>query len=133
MIGIDTNLLIRYVMQDDAKQSNVADKFFASLSSQAQGYLSLVVIVETVWVLESIYKLRREQVSQLLTQLLESLELVIEDAAIVAKAIKHYQAKSDFADALIELKARAAGCMSTATFDRDSIKRVGMTHVAELM
>jgi predicted nucleic-acid-binding protein len=135
VIGIDTNLLVRYVMQDDVKQSKIADKFFASLSevSQEQGYLSVVVIVETVWVLESIFKLTHDQISQLLLQLLQSPELKIDHAVLVAKAAKLYQQGADFADALISLIADDAGCTNTATFDRDSAKKAGMVLVTELV
>ena len=66
MIGLDTNVLVRYIMQDDIKQSPKATKLMESLSVETPGFAPIVAIVELVWVLESSYDLSRQQVSQAL-------------------------------------------------------------------
>jgi predicted nucleic-acid-binding protein len=119
MIGLDTNVLIRYLMRDDAAQSAAAIKLIRSFSSEAPGFLSLVVIAETVWVLQSSYGLEKTQIEETLEILLRSQELAVERADLVWQALRTYSAnRSDFSDCLIERCSHAAGCLYTATFDR---------------
>lgn len=130
MIGLDTNVLVRYVMQDDPRQSPRATRLIDSLAPQAPGYVSLVVLVELVWVLRSNYGLARGQVATVLETLLRSKELLIERAETLAQALERFEsAGADFADALIERIAAAAGCEATYTFDAGAIKGAGMKAV----
>ena len=80
MIGIDTNVVVRYIMQDDPRQSAQATRFMESLTSAAPGFLSHVVLVELVWVLSSAYDLSRDEVTQVLEQVLQTKEVIVERA-----------------------------------------------------
>ena len=130
MIGLDTNVLVRYVMQDDPRQSPRATRLMDSLAPQAPGYVSLVVLVELVWVLRSNYGLARGQVATVLETLLRSKELLVERAESVAQALERFEgAGADLADALIERIAAASGCEATFTFDAGAVKWAGMKAV----
>jgi predicted nucleic-acid-binding protein len=128
MIGLDTNVLVRYIMQDDAKQSPKAAKLMESLSVDTPGFVSLVSVVELEWVLSSAYDLTRVQVSQALELLLRTKGVVIDRADQVLKAVHAFKGSSaDFADCLIERTAASAGCDRTMTFDVRAAKAAGMT------
>ena len=130
MIGLDTNVLVRYIMQDDARQSALATRLVESLSAESPGFVPLVSAVELAWVLSSAYGLDRGQVVQAFENLLRTKEILVERAEIVWKALRVFQgAGADFADCLIERSAAAAGCESTMTFDRGAAKGCGMTLV----
>ena len=127
MIGLDTNVLVRYVAQDDAKQSPKATRLIESLTSESPGYVSLVSVVDLVWVLAGCYALTKEEICEVLETLLRTKELVVANADIVWKAVRIFKAgKADFADCLIAISAQEAGCNYTATFDRDAVKHCGM-------
>lgn len=127
MIGLDTNVLVRYIMQDDPRQSPSATALVESLSADAPGFVTQVSVVELFWVLSSAYGLDRTQLAAALDGLLRSKEIVIEAAEVVWKALRVFQAgKADFADCLIERAAATAGCSRTVTFDRTAAKTCGM-------
>lgn len=127
MIGLDTNVLVRYVAQDDPKQSAKATRLIESLTAESPGYVGLVSIVELVWVLTGCYAASRTEVCAVLDQLLRAKELVVANADTVWKALRLFkEGKADFADCLIERCAAEAGCDHTATFDRDAAKHCGM-------
>jgi len=131
MIGLDTNVLVRYIMQDDFKQSPLATRLVESRSAESRGFVPLVSVVELFWVMSSAYELDRDQLIAVLEGLLRTKELAIERAEIIWKALRIYQtANVDFADCLIERSAAAAGCEKTMTFDRGAAKSAGMTLVA---
>lgn len=128
MIGLDTNVLVRYIMQDDAKQAAKATTLIEGLTAQEQGFISLVSVVELAWVLSSSYGLARNQIVQALDVILRSKQLVVDQAEHVVRALRAYGAGSaDFADCLIERTAAAAGCAKTMTFDVAAAKTAGMT------
>lgn len=128
MIGLDTNVLVRYIMQDDATQSAKATKLVESLTSEETGYVALVSVVELVWVLSSCYDLTRGQLTQALEALLCAKQLVVDQADQVVRALRVFAASSaDFADCLIERAASNAGCSKTMTFDGAAAKTAGMT------
>lgn len=130
MTGLDTNVLVRYVMQDDPRQSARATRLVESLTPEAPGFVPLVALVELVWVLGGSYGLARSQIASVLEALLRSKELVIDRADIVAQALQRFAGGgADFADALIERTASAAGCATTMTFDPGAAKAAGMTLV----
>jgi len=130
MIGLDTNVLVRYIMQDDARQSALATRLVESLSVESPGFVPLVSVVELAWVLSSAYALDRGQVVQAVESLLRTKEIVVERAEIVWKALRVFQrANADFADCLIERSAAVAGCDRTMTFDRGAANSCGMTLV----
>lgn len=130
MVGLDTNVLVRYIMQDDAKQSPLANRLVESLSAESPGFVPLVSLVELNWVLASAYGLNSEQIVQALEGLLRTKEIVVEKAETVWKALRIFQnTHADLADCLIERSAAAAGCNRTMTFDRGAVKGCGMTLV----
>jgi predicted nucleic-acid-binding protein len=130
MIGLDTNVLVRCIMQDDSKQSPKATRLIESFTNDQPGFVPLVAVVELVWVLSSSCGLSREQVAEALDLLLCSKELVIDRADLVLQAQRRFaQGGADFADCLIERIARAQGCDTAMTFDAGAVKAAGMTLV----
>ena len=131
MIGLDTNVLVRYIMQDDATQAAKASALLEGLSADAPGWISLVSIVELVWVLAAAYGLDRGHVLDALDALLSAKEVRVERAEVVWKALRTCRGtKADFADCMISICAASAGCERTLTFDRGAAKFAGMTLIA---
>jgi predicted nucleic-acid-binding protein len=127
MIGLDTNVLVRYVTQDDPLQSAKASELIESLSTLSPGFVSLVSVVELVWVLQSCYQSAKSDVVTVLETLLRTRELTIEHAELIWQALRRFSANNvDFADCLIERCGHAAGCEYTATFDLNAAKAAGM-------
>jgi predicted nucleic-acid-binding protein len=127
MIGLDTNVLVRYIMQDDAKQAALANRLIEGLTQASPGYVSLVAIVELVWVLESAFDLTRQQVTDALRKLLAVNVFKVDRVAVVASALRSYvDGTADVADCLIERSSALAGCRCTMTFDRAAAKSGGM-------
>ena len=130
MIGLDTNVLVRYIMQDDPRQSPMATQLIEHCTDTNAGYVTLVSVIELVWVLSLSYDLRREQVAQALEALLRSRQLVVEQTDQVLRALRVFKTtKADFADCLIERSAAHAGCEKTMTFDLGAVKHAGMALV----
>ena len=127
MIGLDTNVLVRYVTQDDPVQSAQACELIESLTTASPGFVSMVSIVELVWVLQSCYQSAKSDVVTVLETLLRTRELTVEHAEVIWQALRKFVAnKADFADCLIERCAHAAGCEYIATFDLNAAKAAGM-------
>jgi predicted nucleic-acid-binding protein len=127
MIGIDTNIVVRYLTHDDPGQTAAAVKMMDSLSPDSPGFLSLIVIVELVWVLEVSYRFKKSEIERVLEILLRSKELLIERAEIVSQALRKFSASNaEFADCLIERCGHAAECQHTVTFDRNAAAAAGM-------
>lgn len=127
MTGLDTNVIVRYLTHDDPIQTPAAVRLIDSFSREDPGYLSLVVIVETIWVLEDVYDFKSDRIAEVLEMLLRSEEIIIERDDLVLQALRRVRAeKSDLSDCLIERCAHAAGCTYTATFDRRASARAGM-------
>jgi predicted nucleic-acid-binding protein len=121
MIGLDTNILVRYITQDHAEQTAAAAKIIDALSSDSPGFLSLVVIAELVWVLQFSYRFKRHEIEHVLEKLLRSKELVVEQAEIVSQALRKFRvSRASFADCLIERCGHAAECQYVLTFDKDA-------------
>lgn len=131
MIGLDTNVLVRYIMQDDVGQSPKATARLDALTVDAPGWVSIVCVTELVWVLGGCYGLDRAQLSDAVEALLRTKELRLEHAGALWKALRIYRAtKADFADSLIACCAAAAGCEQTLTFDRAAARHAGMHLIA---
>lgn len=127
MIALDTNILVRFLVQDDAKQTAIATRLIESLSSEEPGFVTTVVLVELFWVLDRIYKAPRSDVANAVRLVLGSRELVVENRQAAHLALATFEASAaDFPDALIVHTARLAGCSSTLTFDKAAAKRSGM-------
>lgn len=102
-------------------------RLIGSLSSDTPGFLSLIVIVELVWVLEVSYRFKKKEIEQVLETLLRSRELVIERAEVVAQALRRFSAsRADFSDCLIERCGHAVECKHTVTFDQKAASGAGM-------
>jgi predicted nucleic-acid-binding protein len=130
MIGLDTNVLVRYIMQDEPRQSAKATALIESLEVDRPGFVSVVSVVELYWVLTSCYNLTNEQVGQALDLLLRTRQIVVDRADQVLRALKAFETgKADFADCLIERTAASAGCERTMTFDVSAARHAGMTLV----
>ena len=127
MIGLDTNVVVRYLTHDDSGQTAAAVRVMDSLSADVPGFLSLIVIVELVWVLEVSYRFKKSEIERVLETLLRSKELVIERAEVVFQALRKFSvSRADFADCLIERCGHAAECQYTVTFDRNAAGAAGM-------
>jgi predicted nucleic-acid-binding protein len=127
MIGLDTNVLVRYIAQDDAAQSPKASALIESLTVDEPGYVTQVALVEVVWVLSSLYAADRDQIAKVVEGLLRTKELSVEAAETVWKALRVFtSSKADFADCLIERTCHDAHCEYTATFDAKEAKSAGL-------
>lgn len=128
MIGLDTNVLVRYIMQDDPKQSAKATTLIESLNADRPGFISVVSILELYWVLTSCYDLNNDQVTVALEVLLRTRQIIVDRADQILRALRVFESgKADFADCLIERTAASAGCEETLTFDVSASKYAGMT------
>ena len=128
MIGLDTNVLVRYIMQDDARQSPKANGLMESLDGDHPGFVTMVSVVELYWVLTSCYELTGQEVKKALEALLRAKQIVVDRADQVLRALRAFEpGQADFADILIERTAFGAGCTKTMTFDVGASKHAGMT------
>ncbi len=127
MLGIDSNVLVRLLIEDDAAQTRRARKLVDStISGQIAVLVSLPVLLETEWVLRSRYELPRESILGLFRAALEARELTFEDEAAVEEALYNWQdSPSGFSDCLIVAQNRRLGCHSTATFDTRAARLPG--------
>ena len=127
MIGLDTNILTRYLVQDDPVQSPKATACIESFTPERRGYISLTSLVELMWVLRSLYDLDKEGLLRVLDNLLRTRTLALEQSATIWKAVNLYRtARADFEDCLIVCSCHAAECDETLTFDLISSKTAGM-------
>lgn len=132
MIGIDTNVLVRYLAQDDPKQSVVATRFIEGrLSVENPGFVSTVTLCELVWVLAESYSADRKRIREIVEGLLATKQLVIERSELVWKSLRAWEGvAADFSDALIGQLAIAHGAEKTVTFDRTAAKLPGFELLA---
>ena len=120
MIGLDTNILVRYFAQDDPVQSRKATVLIEqSLTGQTPGFVSVVVLVETLWVLQRVYRLRNEAIAIVVERILEADALFVEHEAEVATALTAlWEGQGSFADALIGAINARSGCSRSLTFEK---------------
>jgi predicted nucleic-acid-binding protein len=127
MIGLDTNVLVRYITQDDKRQAALANSLIESLDDASPGFVTLVTVVELSWVLESAYNFTRQQFAEVMQTLMTVDTIKLDRAAVVARAVRVYAgSKADFSDCLIERLSASAGCEQTMTFDKAAAKMAGM-------
>ncbi|HNB05523.1 MAG TPA: type II toxin-antitoxin system VapC family toxin [Thauera aminoaromatica] len=124
MIGLDTNVLVRYIVRDDPAQTALADHCIDHRCSREQpGYVSHLVMAELCWVLERGYGYPRQILGEVLGTLLTSEEIKIQDAPRVRLALGAFSAGAvDFADCLIGLLHQRAECETTVTFDKKAAR-----------
>jgi len=120
MIGLDTNVLVRYLVQDDVKQCARVDRLFKDGAGGDRSFhIPTIVLCELVWVLEAGYGLDRAPISDALDRILMTAQFTVERKDLVRQALATYaEGQGDFADAIIGLTNRNAGCPTTVTFDR---------------
>lgn len=127
MIGLDTNVLVRFFAQDDPSQSLKATALINALTAENPGFVAIPSVVELVWVLSRAYQADRVFTIHILEELLRAKEVVVEQAPLMWQALHLYKtSKADFADCLIERSCQAAGCDYTLTFDTTAAKTAGM-------
>jgi predicted nucleic-acid-binding protein len=131
MIGVDSNVLVRYFVRDDPHQTQAADELLDALSSEKPGWICLIVLVELVWALRFPYRIERAKIVGTIEALLRARDVVLEQEATVRQALSLFRkSNADFADCLISLSARAAGCSKTVTFDKIAARDAGMELIA---
>jgi predicted nucleic-acid-binding protein len=129
MIGIDTNVLVRHMVQDDAGQAVLATELIEShCSVAAPGHVNLVVLCELVWVLSTAYGFARAQIAGALRQILVTESLDIQEHALAWCAARDYaEGHCDYADCVIARLNAARGTSTTFTFDRQAGRSPGFT------
>lgn len=131
MTGLDTNILVRYFMQDDPARVGLAEKIIAGLSPYNQGWICLPVLVELVWVLTRVYRIRKTALVYVLDTLVESPKISFEQDDSVRTSLHIFRnSNADFQDCLIARLTKAAGCGRTLTFDEIAAQDAGMELVS---
>lgn len=132
MIGLDTNVLVRYLAQDDKAQSALATKLIEqTLTVSKPGFISAISLIEVVWVLEGCYGSTKDEIVDIVERLLRVKQLLVEDTEVVWQAVRLFRnGKADFADCLIERSGSAHGCDHTVSFDKAAVKAAGMVLLA---
>ncbi|HXY99073.1 MAG TPA: type II toxin-antitoxin system VapC family toxin [Stellaceae bacterium] len=127
MIGLDTNILVRYLTQDDPRQSPKATELIEQrLTEQDPGFISVVAMAEIVWVLERAYGFADEDIAAAVERMLQADVLVVESEREVFTAmVALKEGQGSFADALIGALGAKAGCSRTLTFDRNAARLAG--------
>ena len=126
MIGLDANVLVRYATQDDPKRAATAEWLVEGLTPAAPGFVSMIALVESVWVLRRLCEADAASISNFVSLLLDARELVVENSDVVRQALAVTHGREEFTDALIALCGSAAGCEYTVTFDRRAVAVAGM-------
>ena len=117
MIGLDTNVLVRYLTQDDPEQSRIATREIET--SDESFFITATGLCELVWVLETAYGFNRSAISHTLSVILQTRQFVFDDKLPLENALDEYQhEKGDFSDYVLGHKSKLAGCDKTLTFDR---------------
>ena len=127
MIGLDANILVRHLAQDDPIQSRKATELIERrLTEENPGFVSVVAIAETVWVLARAYGLADHDIAATIERVLQTDVLRVESEQEVFTAmIALKQGRGSFADALIGALGAGAGCCRTLTFDRKALRLPG--------
>ena len=126
-LALDTNVLVRYIAQDDTRQSAIASRFIEqTLGPAARGFVSLVALLEAVWVMESRYKADATTIAGIVVDLLDTASLEVQDSSAVRAAVQRYgRGGVDLHDCLIVSLATQRRA-KTVTFDAKAAKRLGM-------
>ncbi len=132
MIGLDTNVLVRFFAQDEPQQSKAARALInRKLTRDRPGHVATIVLAEFAWVMKRLYRADREEISAALEGLLTSPVIAVEHKAQVWKALGDFRATTiGFSDCLMKHINAAAGCEVTCTFDRSAAKVAGFRLLA---
>lgn len=133
-IVIDTNLLIRYLVNDDSRKAQIVDRL---LKKAGKGEIHIlmpsIVVAELVWVLESFYKMETAEIADLVDSILNTPGLTVSDDSIVRSALKRYRTKGvDLVDAWIAAFAQDKGANEIHTFDKKHFKGIDGVTVVQL-
>lgn len=124
MKGLDTNVLVRYIVQDDPKQAALATRYierYCTVGSPC--FIGQIVLCELAWVLESNYQQSRTDIASIIEQLLQVAQLEVMDPDIAWRALSDYKnSNADFPDHLMARTNEAKGCETTLTFDKKASK-----------
>lgn len=131
MIGIDTNVLVRFLVRDDQGQFERARRLIKrEVGSEETVLISHLVLLETEWVLRSRYSLAKAEIAAVISALLDTVELQFEDEPSIEEAVFTWKdSAAEFADCLINARHRRLGCRATATFDAKALKLTGFVAV----
>lgn len=130
MIGLDTNVMIRYLVQDEPSQSKRANQQFEKWIAEGKVlWICQVTLCEIAWVLERCYKLSKDELFAVLSTLLQTRQIKVERDDIAWSALKDYKASSHvgFSDCLIGRQNEHSECIHTYTFDKDAAKHLAFT------
>ena len=124
MKGLDTNVLVRFLVQDDPAQSKKANTIIEGAAASGEKlFLCSIVLCELVWVLESAYGVGKDDLTRALEKVLMASQFEFEDRSATWSAWNDYRSsRADFSDCLVGRLSRAAGCDATYSFDRDTGK-----------
>lgn len=127
MIALDTNVLVRFLVQDDPLQAQLATDIVEQLTDDAPGFLSREILIELVWVLERAYRFGRAEIAIAIGDLLSATELEIEGADEFGPALELYRNEGfGFADLMIAAAARRVGAVELVTFDKKAARLKGV-------
>lgn len=124
MLGIDTNVLVRFLVRDDEAQFEKANRLIKrEVGAKEDVFVSLLVLLETEWVLRSRYSLQKREIMEAISGLLDAAEVRLEDEPAIEETLFIWKdSAADFADCLIGAHNRRLGCRATATFDAKAVK-----------
>ena len=126
MIALDTNVLVRYLVRDNAEQAEASRILLESLSTERPGFICREVMLEVVWVLERAYRLTRDQIAVIVEELTHTEGLVVEaDDDVIRAAMGYRQGIADFSDFMILIAAQRSGAGPLYTFDRKFSRLAG--------
>ena len=125
MKALDTNVLVRYLVQDEAKQAAIATRYIErNCTEDSPCFIGQITLCELVWVLESNYDQNRVSIANVIEQLLQVGQLEVMEPSVVWKALNDYKSSNaDFPDHLMARVNESAGCDSTVTFDKKASKQ----------
>ncbi len=124
MIALDTNALVRLLVEDDAEQAGMVQQLVIFAEEKSINLLILPeVLLETVWVLESVFQCKRSEISKFLQALIATATFTMPDDAVIRSVIRQYQKGADFADALIMNQAKKEKAVALFSFDKDLSKK----------
>jgi predicted nucleic-acid-binding protein len=127
MIGIDTNVLVRYLAQDDPDQAKIATEFIEdNCTKDNPGFINHITLCEMCWVLKRLYKTSKEQLAEIIEQLLRTAQLFVQEPQVVWMALEEFKTdNADFPDCLIAQINLANYCSFTVTFDAKATNVAG--------
>lgn len=130
MIGVDTDILVRFITQDDPVLAKTAETFLTTRSAQDPAHVSAVTLAEVAWVLKRVYRVSNSEILAIVEDLLSASHVVVQHAGSAHAAIARCKAaNAEFADAFIAAINAEAGCVETVTLDKDAAKRAGTRHL----